>query len=172
VSPRASSAFAGVSILWGMPYLLIKVTVDHGLPPVSVIWVRVVLGAAVLLGISWRAGLLATLRGRFRWSATLAHWSRSPWGLWSSASIPGSEPPAAFRSSSSAHGSQCGGKPIRVEFGGGSYVTRPRRSEPRFSDHSQAAAVSAIALARISHCSVREVIMTHVSTTTALVGTE
>jgi drug/metabolite transporter (DMT)-like permease len=72
VSLRAWSAFAGVSILWGMPYLLIKVTVDDGLPPVFVTWVRVVLGAAVLLGISWRAGLLATLRGRSRWLATLA----------------------------------------------------------------------------------------------------
>jgi drug/metabolite transporter (DMT)-like permease len=72
VSPRAWSAFAGVSILWGMPYLLIKVTVDDGLPPVFVTWVRVVLGAAVLFGISWRAALLAALRGRVRWLATLA----------------------------------------------------------------------------------------------------
>jgi len=72
VSPRAWSAFAGVSILWGMPYLLIKVAVDDGLSPVFVTWVRVVLGAAVLLLISWRAGLLATFRGRVGWMATLA----------------------------------------------------------------------------------------------------
>src|SRR5262249_8496560 len=72
MSPRAWSAFIGVSTLWGLPYLLIKVTVDDGIPPVFVTWVRVVLGAAVLLGVSWRAGLLPTLRGRFRWLATLA----------------------------------------------------------------------------------------------------
>jgi hypothetical protein len=55
-----------------MPYLLIKVAVDDGVPPAFVAWVRVVLGAAVLLGLAWRARALAGLRGRGRWLAAFA----------------------------------------------------------------------------------------------------
>jgi drug/metabolite transporter (DMT)-like permease len=55
-----------------MPYLLIKVAVDDGVPPAFVAWVRVVLGAAVLLGLAWRARTLAGLRGRGRWLAAFA----------------------------------------------------------------------------------------------------
>jgi drug/metabolite transporter (DMT)-like permease len=69
VSARAWIAFATVSTLWGMPYLFIKVAVDDGVPPATLAWVRVVLGAAVLLGLAWRAGTLASLRGRWRWIA-------------------------------------------------------------------------------------------------------
>jgi drug/metabolite transporter (DMT)-like permease len=69
VSARAWIAFAAVSTLWGMPYLFIKIAVDDGVPPVFLAWVRVVLGAAVLLGLAWRAGTLGRLRGRWRWIA-------------------------------------------------------------------------------------------------------
>ena len=69
MSPRAWIAFAAVSTLWGMPYLFIKVAVDDGVSPVFLAWVRVVLGAAVLLGLAWWAGALAPLRGRWRWIA-------------------------------------------------------------------------------------------------------
>jgi drug/metabolite transporter (DMT)-like permease len=69
MSAKAWIAFAAVSTLWGMPYLFIKVAVDDGVPPAQVAWVRVVLGAAVLLGLAWRAGALASLRGRWRWIA-------------------------------------------------------------------------------------------------------
>jgi drug/metabolite transporter (DMT)-like permease len=72
MSGRAWAAFVGVSTLWGMPYLLIKVAVDDGLPPVFVTWARVVLGAAVLLWLARRAGVLGTLRGRARWLAVVA----------------------------------------------------------------------------------------------------
>jgi drug/metabolite transporter (DMT)-like permease len=50
-----------------MPYLFIKVAVDDGVPPAFLALVRVVLGAAVLLGIAWRSGALERLRGRWRW---------------------------------------------------------------------------------------------------------
>ena len=50
-----------------MPYLFIKVAVDDGVPPLVLAWVRVVLGGCVLLGLAWRAGKLASLRGRGRW---------------------------------------------------------------------------------------------------------
>jgi drug/metabolite transporter (DMT)-like permease len=69
MSARAWVAFAAVSTLWGMPYLFIKVAVDDGVPPALLAWVRVVLGAAVLLGLAWRSGTLAALRGRWRWIA-------------------------------------------------------------------------------------------------------
>jgi drug/metabolite transporter (DMT)-like permease len=67
VSARAWIAFAAVSTLWGMPYLFIKVAVDDGVHPITLAWVRIVLGACVLLGLAWRAGTLSGLRGRWRW---------------------------------------------------------------------------------------------------------
>jgi drug/metabolite transporter (DMT)-like permease len=67
VSARAWAAFAAVSTLWGIPYLFIKVAVDDGVPPATLALARVVLGAAILLALAWRAGTLSTLRGRGRW---------------------------------------------------------------------------------------------------------
>jgi drug/metabolite transporter (DMT)-like permease len=64
MSARAWTAFAAVATLWGMPYLFIKLAVDDGVPPAFLAWSRVTLGAAVLLVLAWRAGLLGTLRGR------------------------------------------------------------------------------------------------------------
>jgi drug/metabolite transporter (DMT)-like permease len=67
MSARAWLAFAAMSILWGIPYLFIKVAVDDGVPPVFVAWARVVLAAVVLVLLAWRAGALRSLRGRARW---------------------------------------------------------------------------------------------------------
>ncbi len=64
MSARAWSAFAAVAVLWGIPYLFIKVAVDDGVPPAFLAWVRVLLGAAVLLVLAWRAGVLGSVRGR------------------------------------------------------------------------------------------------------------
>jgi drug/metabolite transporter (DMT)-like permease len=72
MSARAWAAFAAVSILWGIPYLFIKVAVDDGVPPAFLAWVLVVLGAAVLLTLGWHAGLLSSLRGRWGWLAVFA----------------------------------------------------------------------------------------------------
>jgi drug/metabolite transporter (DMT)-like permease len=72
VSTRAWVAFAVVSTVWGIPYLFIKIAVEGGMPPLALAWCRLVLGAAVLLAIAWRAGTLATLRGRGRWLALFA----------------------------------------------------------------------------------------------------
>jgi drug/metabolite transporter (DMT)-like permease len=72
VSPRAWAAFAAVSTLWGIPYLFIKVAVDDGVPPLFLAWARVTLGAAVLLLFAWQAGVLPSLRGRWRWIAVYA----------------------------------------------------------------------------------------------------
>lgn len=67
MSSRAWLAFAAISLLWGIPYLFIKIAVDGGVPPLLLAWGRIALAAAVLLAIAWRAGTLAPLRGRGRW---------------------------------------------------------------------------------------------------------
>ena len=72
MSSRAWAAFAAVSLLWGIPYLFIKVAVDDGVPPGFVAFARVVLAAVVLMTLAWRAGVLAGLRGRARWLVLFA----------------------------------------------------------------------------------------------------
>ena len=72
MSARAWAAFATVSTLWGIPYLFIKIAVDDGVPPAFLAFVRVALGAAVLMALAWRAGTLGTLRGRVRWLVVYA----------------------------------------------------------------------------------------------------
>jgi drug/metabolite transporter (DMT)-like permease len=72
VTRRAWLAFAGASVVWGFPYLLIKIAVRDGVPPLVVAWARLTLAAAVLLVLAWRAGSLPSLKGRWRWLATYA----------------------------------------------------------------------------------------------------
>ena len=72
MSARAWVTFAAVSVLWGIPYLFIKIAVDDGVPPAFVAWSRVVLAAAILLLLAWRAGALEALRGKWRWLAVYA----------------------------------------------------------------------------------------------------
>jgi drug/metabolite transporter (DMT)-like permease len=67
VSRRAWLAFAAISVIWGVPYLFIKIAVDGGVTPLTLAWARVTMAAAVLLTLAWRAGTLPTLRGRGRW---------------------------------------------------------------------------------------------------------
>jgi drug/metabolite transporter (DMT)-like permease len=67
VSARAWSLFAAVSVVWGVPYLFIKIGVDGGVPPVVLAWGRIVLAAGILLALAARAGVLGQLRGRWRY---------------------------------------------------------------------------------------------------------
>jgi drug/metabolite transporter (DMT)-like permease len=67
MSARAWAGFAAMSLVWGIPYLFIKVAVDGGMPPAFIAWVRCVLAAAILLVLTHRAGLLPSLRGHWRW---------------------------------------------------------------------------------------------------------
>jgi drug/metabolite transporter (DMT)-like permease len=67
MSRRAWLAFAAASVIWGVPYLFIKIAVRDGVTPAVLAWGRVTLGALVLLTLAWRAGTLASLRGRWRW---------------------------------------------------------------------------------------------------------
>jgi drug/metabolite transporter (DMT)-like permease len=72
VSSRAWATFGAVSVLWGIPYLFIKVAVDDGVPPVFLAWVRVMLASSLLLALAWRAGTLSSVRGHWRWLAVFA----------------------------------------------------------------------------------------------------
>jgi drug/metabolite transporter (DMT)-like permease len=72
LNSKARFAFIIVSILWGIPYLLIKIAVDDGVPPAFVAWARVVLGAAVLLALSWKLGVAGAVRGRLKWLVAFA----------------------------------------------------------------------------------------------------
>jgi drug/metabolite transporter (DMT)-like permease len=49
-----------------MPYLLIKIAVDGGIPAVTLSWGRLVLGGAALLAMAAHKGTLGQLRGHWR----------------------------------------------------------------------------------------------------------
>src|SRR5665213_2944756 len=74
MSARAWAAFAAVSILWGIPYLFIRVAVDGGMPPVFMAWLRVVLGALLLAAMARQAGrgTFAGVRAHMRWLVAFA----------------------------------------------------------------------------------------------------
>ena len=68
VSRRAWLMFAVMSLLWGIPYLFIKVAVAE-VAPVTVVFLRTALAALVLLPVALRRGALRRLRGR--WTAVV-----------------------------------------------------------------------------------------------------
>jgi drug/metabolite transporter (DMT)-like permease len=72
MSPRGWALFAAMSVIWGTPYFFIKVAVDDDVSPLFISWARVVLAAAILIPLAWRAGLLGSLRGRGRWLVAYA----------------------------------------------------------------------------------------------------
>jgi drug/metabolite transporter (DMT)-like permease len=61
MSARGWGLFAAVSVIWGMPYLFIKIAVDDGISPGFVAWSRVTLAALLLLPLAWRSGALRGL---------------------------------------------------------------------------------------------------------------
>ncbi len=71
MSRRGWSLFAAMSLIWGIPYLLIKVAVGGVAPPVLVL-ARVGIGAALLLPIAVRRRELRALRPHWRWLALFA----------------------------------------------------------------------------------------------------
>jgi drug/metabolite transporter (DMT)-like permease len=64
MSRRGWILFGSVSLIWGVPYLFIKVALEDGASPLLVAWGRVTLGAALLIPIAWRLGYLNGLRGK------------------------------------------------------------------------------------------------------------
>jgi drug/metabolite transporter (DMT)-like permease len=53
-------AFVALGVIWGVPYLFIKLAVRE-LSPFDVAWGRITLAALILLPIAWRRGALRTL---------------------------------------------------------------------------------------------------------------
>lgn len=72
MSTRAWIAFALQSVLWGVPYLFIKIAVDGDISPVFIAWARTALAAVILIPLAWRSGSLRSLRGRYRWLVVFA----------------------------------------------------------------------------------------------------
>jgi len=66
MSRRGWLLFLIVSLLWGLPYFMIRIAVRE-LDPVSVVMARTLPAALVLLPIAWRSGALKTLRGKLGW---------------------------------------------------------------------------------------------------------
>jgi len=71
VSRRGWLLFAAMSVIWGIPYLLIKVA-DGGVAPPVLVLARVTIGAALLLPIAIRRGELAVLVPYWRWLVLFA----------------------------------------------------------------------------------------------------
>lgn len=63
--------FAAMSVIWGLPYLLIKVAVG-GVPVPVLVLARVAIGAALLLPIALRRNQLAALRPVWHWVTLFA----------------------------------------------------------------------------------------------------
>ena len=71
MSRRGWVLFALMSVIWGVPYLMIKVAVEGVSVPVLV-FARTAVGAAVLLPLALRGGRLAGLRRHWRPMAAFA----------------------------------------------------------------------------------------------------
>jgi drug/metabolite transporter (DMT)-like permease len=63
---RSWVLFGAMCLIWGLPYLLIRVAV-RDLSPATVVCTRTAIGAAMLMPIVIWRGLLPALRGHWRW---------------------------------------------------------------------------------------------------------
>jgi drug/metabolite transporter (DMT)-like permease len=65
VSLRVWLTFAALSVIWGIPYLFIKLAVAD-ISPVDVAWGRLALGAAILVPVAWQRGSLRVAAAHWR----------------------------------------------------------------------------------------------------------
>jgi drug/metabolite transporter (DMT)-like permease len=85
VSRKGWVLFAVMCVVWGIPYLLIKVAVGEVSVPV-VVFARTALGAVVLLPLALRSGQMSVLRRHWRPLLAFAMLEMIvPWGLLSQA---------------------------------------------------------------------------------------
>ncbi len=85
MSRRGWVLFASMSVIWGVPYLLIKVA-DGGVSVPVLVFARVAIGSAVLLPLAIRRGQIRVLAGHWRWLALFAVVEiMVPWALLSDA---------------------------------------------------------------------------------------
>jgi drug/metabolite transporter (DMT)-like permease len=66
---RSWLLMALLAALWGASYLFIKVALEDDVPPIFVVFVRIALGALVLVPLAWKAGVL---KGIGRWTGPIA----------------------------------------------------------------------------------------------------
>jgi drug/metabolite transporter (DMT)-like permease len=71
MSRRGALLFAAMAVIWGIPYLFIRVAVE-GLPPAVVVSGRTLIGALVLLPFAAHARALAPVLSRWRWLVAFA----------------------------------------------------------------------------------------------------
>ena len=71
MSRRGWALFAAMSVIWGVPYLLIKVAVG-GVPVPALVLARVGISAALLLPLALRRRQLGVLRPHWRWLVAFA----------------------------------------------------------------------------------------------------
>lgn len=82
---RGAVLFAAMCVIWGVPYLLIRVAV-RDLSPADLVFARTAIGAVLLIPVAAWRGVLGGLRGRWRWVlAYTAVELAIPWLLLSSA---------------------------------------------------------------------------------------
>jgi drug/metabolite transporter (DMT)-like permease len=85
VTRRGLLLFAAMSVIWGIPYLLIRVAVAEVTPPVLV-FARTALGAAILLPIALLRADVRPVLGHWRWVVAFALIEIAvPWFLLASA---------------------------------------------------------------------------------------
>ena len=71
MSKRGWLLFAAMSVIWGIPYLLIKVALE-GMPAPFIVFARTAIGAAVLLPVAMRRGMVGPALKQWRYIATFA----------------------------------------------------------------------------------------------------
>jgi drug/metabolite transporter (DMT)-like permease len=71
VSRRGWLLFAALGLIWGIPYLLIKIGVEHLSTPM-VVFGRLVIATAILLPIALATRQVGLLRGHWRWVVAFA----------------------------------------------------------------------------------------------------
>jgi drug/metabolite transporter (DMT)-like permease len=66
MSRRSWVLFAAMCVIWGLPYLLIRVAVRQ-LSPADLVFARTAIGTLLLLPVAVKRGVLPGLRGHWRW---------------------------------------------------------------------------------------------------------
>jgi len=72
MSRRGVVLFLALSVIWGLPYLLIRVAVQHGVDPGTLVFLRTAPAAIILVPLAWRAGALRPVLARWRWLVVYA----------------------------------------------------------------------------------------------------
>src|ERR1700684_2081832 len=66
MSRRGWVLFIAMSVIWGTPYLLIRVAVRE-LSPATLVFARTLPAALLLVPVAWRRGQLRPLVAKWRW---------------------------------------------------------------------------------------------------------